>query len=166
MSESEHPWYPLLIHPTTEEPYLRLPIPHSRIILTPPRPTDAAELVPLINHPDVFPWIGGDLAKPQTVDTANWWLDKGRAESKRVLQSLDSAETIVDGFPLSVLRETGPSGELDGSEIFLGDFTWKRHKGDGLPEAEKAAYMSKNNERKAGDPEIVWDVGCRLLQLV
>jgi hypothetical protein len=49
----------LRANPTTGEVFLRLPAPHENIIITPPRESDAADLVLILNDTRVYKFLVG-----------------------------------------------------------------------------------------------------------
>jgi hypothetical protein len=49
--------HPLQLNPITKEPFLRLPAPHDNIIVTPPRLSDAPDMVIAMNDEHIYPWL-------------------------------------------------------------------------------------------------------------
>jgi len=154
---------PLQLNPITGEPFLRLPAPHSHIIYTPPRLSDAPELVPVLNDPKVYRWVHSP-PWPFTLEDGISWLKYRTTATDALLNQLkdvDEAEPdapllAVGGCPLEIIREQRP----DGSDIYVGTcditragFDWE------LDEEKRTKLKEENNAREAGDPEIVWTIG-------
>lgn len=145
----------LQVNPTTGEVFLRLPAPYENIIITPPRYSDADDIVTILNDPRVYKFLLGP-AIPHHHHHAMDWLRRVKSNSDRVLESLREGKTVVDGCPVQHIREVQP----DGTELYLGDLTVSR---DGWPEIEdkdlRARMAKENLEKPVGDPSIVWTMG-------
>jgi len=153
--------HPLEVHPKTGEPFLRLPVPHEHIILTPPRIEDLDALIAITNDPLVYPWMGP--AAPFSREHAENWLQRMISDSDSVIRDLEEAQTdkelkMVDGCPARCIREQQP----DGTELFLGHISFSRCKWWELSEERRKPLVTENEARKAGDSEIVWQIAGKL----
>ncbi|KAF8166547.1 hypothetical protein K438DRAFT_1774990 [Mycena galopus ATCC 62051] len=143
-------------NPTTREPFLRLPAPFSNYIITPPRMSDVAQSVEIMNDPFVFKWMG--RSTPYTADNAEAWLTKVKAQANAAAEELRgvSEPHPVSGCPVRHIREE----QADGTDLFIGDVGLARSSWSEVLDAEeRARLVAENNARPAGDPEIVWHVG-------
>ena len=146
----------LQVNPTTGEVFLRLPAPHENIIITPPRDSDVVDLVLILNDPRVIKFLLG-LPFPYLSHHAEEWLGTMKSKSAKILEDLREGKTVVDGCPVQYVREVQP----DGTELLLGDVTATRYVY--WSEGDLREKMIKDNlEKPAGDPSIVWMIGCAL----
>ena len=145
----------LQVNPTTGEVFLRLPAPYENIIITPPRYSDAADIVSILNDPRVYKSLIGP-AFPYHHHHAMDWLGRMKNRSDKVLEDLHEGKTVVDGCPVQHICEVQP----DGTELYLGDLSVSRN---GWLEVEdkdlRAKMTSENLEKPVGDPSIVWTMG-------
>lgn len=149
----------------TGEPFIRLPHPHENLILTPPRLTDVAALMAVLNDPKVYLTLEGP-PNPYLESHAVDWLEriiKASADSLREFREVeearragDTSRQFVGSHPIRYIREV----QEDGTDIFLGDVLIDRC---GYPDVEngteKAGLVKANEAREIGDEEIVWCVG-------
>lgn len=145
----------LQVNPTTGEVFLRLPAPHENIIITPPRESDADDLVLMLNDPRIYKFL---LTPPFPYyhHHAEEWLRMTKTKSDGILKSLRKGETVVDGSPAQYIREIQP----DGTESLLGDVSVTRHGWLAISDEEQRVKMAKeNSEKPVGDPNIVWTIG-------
>ncbi|KAH9937339.1 acyl-CoA N-acyltransferase [Fomitopsis serialis] len=153
--------HPLQVNPTTGEPYLRLPSPHSNIIVTPPRMSDVDASVRELNDRKVVDWLIGP-PYPYLPSHAEEWVATAKQASDAILADLQRDEPnkarsplkFVGGCPVHRLREVGE----DGTDTFVGDISFRRcafpHEGE-----EQSVRCEENAARAVGDPSIVWCVG-------
>jgi hypothetical protein len=145
--------FPLEVNPNTGEPFIRLPSPHENIIITPLRANDGERLASILAEPQVAEWMGG--FNP----TAEWLartVSQGKAELQMLGNKTDEELTVVDFCPVRSIREV----QEDGTEVLIGDIGIRRCTWSEIAnEYERAQKVSKNNDRQAGDGEIVWQVG-------
>ncbi|OJT15954.1 hypothetical protein TRAPUB_13378 [Trametes pubescens] len=156
-------FYPLQRHPSTGEPYLRLPEPFDRIIITPPRREDVPHIVAILNAEAVKRWLDG-LAFPYLECHGEDWVAQTKEKSDMVMHELRVAEeeqprgplAAVSGCPVSCLR-----GVIDdGTDVYLGAIEFSRcNFPDVRDRAEKERLVARNESRRRGDPHIVWCVG-------
>ena len=148
----------LQVNPTTGEVFLRLPAPHENIIITPPRYSDAAEIVLILNDPRVCKFFIGPPF-PHRLHHAEEWVGRIKNKSDEILEDLRKGKTVVDGCPVHHIQEVQP----DGTELFLGDVSVRRGGWlniDNYANETLLAEMTKENmERPVGDPGIVWAIG-------
>lgn len=149
---------PLFLNEKTQEPYLRLPSPHSNIILTPPRlnDNDSNEIVQLLNDRRVFQWLA-NTPYPYHLEHAKQWLESTLKEAEKILQQLEETQGgFVEGCPVRILREVKENGE----EVFLGDCEiGKWGFDDILDPGERGRLKSENEKRGPGNPETIWGIG-------
>lgn len=154
--------HPLQVNKRTGEPYLRLPSPNDKIILTPPRlPDDIPPSVAFLNDPKIYPWMGSMKHHPYLPEHAEASLTKVKARSDRVLHELAEAASndelrVVDVCPIGCIRE-----ELeDGSDVYIGDIGFSRCTWPEVTDVEERERLIAENEaKKPGDPEIIWQIG-------
>ncbi len=155
---------PLERHPHTDEPFIRLPSPQDRIIITPPRREDVPSIVAILNDYPIKKWLDGPPF-PYLDEHAEDWIARTKEQSDAVMQELRRANeedpygplVTVSGCPVSCLRGV----QEDGTEVFLGVVEFTRC---GYPDLlngqERERIVSRNESRKRGDPETVWCIGC------
>ncbi|EIW86924.1 hypothetical protein CONPUDRAFT_115792 [Coniophora puteana RWD-64-598 SS2] len=150
---------PLQINEKTGEPFLRLPAPHDRIILTPPRESDKVNIVPILNDERVWRWLQGPPV-PYLPEHADLWIDGSARECQDVLEELE-ADTSKPGEPIKLV-EMCPARMLrevqeDGSEVYIGDIGIVRSRMDHiLDPLERAERIKENEEKELGDLTILW----------
>ena len=163
MTMPESQFHPLQFNPETGEPFLRLPIPHNNIIITPPRMSDAAAIVKNMTDPALYIWLTGP-PHPYLPKHAEYWLDKIKAATDASFEKLRRANEeqpegppiLVDESPVRTIREV----REDGSELFLGDIALLREMWPDEEDRElKKTLTEANAARELGDPEIVWCIG-------
>ena len=159
-------FFPLERHPETGEPYIPLPAPYDRIIVTPPRRDDVPRMVTIMNDAPVKKWLDGPPF-PYLDVHAEDWITRTRDVSDRVMHELRVANeeyprgpfTTVSGCPVACLRAI----RADGEEDFLGAIEFTRcGYPDLLDREERERLVAKNESKNRGDPEIVWCIGCEL----
>lgn len=174
---------PIHWNPLPNEPYLRLPAPHTNIILTPGRLSQADQtctaLVQILNDPLVYPWLEGP-PYPYLHSHGVEWVEKECAANAETLSDLrrehqgsntsSRAESqpqtrYHDIFPFSNIREV-VSRDADGNplqDVLIGDVSLRRYSFYEYPygSAERAEAQRVNNELPAGDGRIVWGLGSR-----
>jgi hypothetical protein len=143
----------------TGEPFLRLSAPFSNIIITPPRMSDVEPSVAILNDPKVGTWMGPPMStQGYSVAKAQKWLARVKEETDAAALELQSTpDGPFSGCPVRHIREV----QEDGSEVFIGDVGLSRSSfTDVLDAEERSRLVAENNARAAGDPDIVWHVGC------
>ncbi|KAI0825006.1 hypothetical protein BC628DRAFT_1410437 [Trametes gibbosa] len=157
-------FYPLQRHPRTGEPYIQLPAPYHRIIITPPRREDVSHIVAILNAGPVKKWLDG-LTFPYLECHGEDWVAQTKERSDAVLHELRIAAeeqprgplAAVSGCPVSCLRGVDDHSDAD---VYLGAIEFSRcNFPDVRDRAEQERLVSKNEGRKTGDPRIVWCVG-------
>lgn len=180
---------PAAAHPILE-PFLPLssPTPSTLpLILTPPRPSDAAALVQTLNDPLVALQLQGP-PYPYSDALAGEYVALKISETERLLERLGerarralrpSAEADIAGEG-SVRggkdRDTDEDGEpwLDELPLcavrradtgeYVGDFGVHRWRFEDVPEGQERERAIKENEAKvAGDSSVLWSFGCASL---
>ncbi|KAF9074968.1 acyl-CoA N-acyltransferase [Rhodocollybia butyracea] len=147
--------HPLKVNPSTGEPFLPLDS-HPGFIITPPRLSDIVLLPDLLNDPNVHPWLKGP-PYPYTLEHSRAWVTEKVEEATALLQELESSSEgslkVVGGCPIRYIREV----KEDGTDVLVGDIGLQRSDGVDLQNAPR--LLDVNNQRKAGDPEIIWSMG-------
>jgi RimJ/RimL family protein N-acetyltransferase len=155
--------YPLQVNAYTGEVFLRLPPPHSHIIITPPRISDVPSVIANMNDPRVYETISGPPF-PYTEEHAVWWINTIKTQTDNVLRELEDVHShnpeaplcIVGHCPVRILREE----KEDGADMFLGDCGLTRWGYQTVTDSlERQRLAQANEDRPLGDPEILWDVG-------
>ncbi|KAF8486709.1 hypothetical protein JB92DRAFT_2759409 [Gautieria morchelliformis] len=151
---------PLLLNERTKEPYLRLPPPHSNIILTPPRLNDTEATVQILNDRRVFQWLA-TTPYPYNTDHSKQWIEITSQEAERLLRQLEeTAGGFVGGCPVRILREVKENGD----QVFLGDCTIGKWGFEDIQDpVEREKLKMENDQRPPGDPETVWGFGADYL---
>jgi RimJ/RimL family protein N-acetyltransferase len=147
---------PLLLDERTKEPYLRLPPPHSNIILTPPRLSDSEAIVQILNDRRVFQWLES-TPYPYHTDHAKQWLEATLQEAEMLLRQLEeTAGGFVGGCPVRILREVKENGD----QVFLGDCGIGKWGFDDVQDpVEREKLWKENDQRLPGDLGTVWGFG-------
>jgi len=145
----------LQVNPTTGEVFLRLPALYENIVITPPRYSDAADIVSILNDPRVYKSLLGP-AFPYHHHHAMDWLGRMKNRSDKVLEDLREGKMVVDGCPVQHIREVQP----DRTELYLGDLSVSRNGWLEVEDKDLRARMTDENlEKPVGDPSIVWTIG-------
>lgn len=109
----------LRANPTTGEVFLLLLAPHENIIITPPRESDAADLVLILNDPRVYKFLVGPPI-PYHLHQAEEWLEMAKKDSDEALEDLRKGKMVVGGCPVQRTREARSDGtEFLPSSFFL-----------------------------------------------
>lgn len=162
----------------SKEPYLRLPAPHSNIILTSHYLENLEEtyatLIETLNDPRVYPWLEGP-PYPYSRYDAEQWVNLVYNENKRVLESLredlsegsTDAGKLYDISPFSCIREVVEQDPVTGEpirDVFIGTIGLSRYPFYEHPygSEERAEAQRQNDALPAGDGNIVWSIGCKL----
>ncbi|KZV65568.1 hypothetical protein PENSPDRAFT_586635 [Peniophora sp. CONT] len=154
--------HPLEWDATRNEPFLRLPAPHSHIILTPPRMSDAEQNVEALNDPKVYnglsspPW-------PMTLEDATWWSTKIVGEWNEQLPQLEEAAArgedaplVTFGFcPVRAIRDSTKEDQPFLGDLQLGrtQFEWE------ADEDERKRIIDANEALPPCDPAIIYTIG-------
>ncbi|KAI0801140.1 GNAT domain-containing protein [Fomes fomentarius] len=156
-------FHPLERHPRTGEPFIRLPAPLDRIIVTPPRREDVPHIVAILNDYPIKRWLDGPPF-PYLDIHAEDWVTKTLEQSESVMRELRVANeedpqgppASVSGCPVGCLRGV----EEDGREVYLGAIEFTRC---GFPDLlnreEQERLVTRNESKRRGDSEIVWCIG-------
>ncbi|KIP04988.1 hypothetical protein PHLGIDRAFT_92733 [Phlebiopsis gigantea 11061_1 CR5-6] len=154
---------PLRFNPKTGEAYIPFPAPHTNLILTPPRLTDANANYAMMNDPKVISTLEGP-PYPYLESHATEWVTSITKEAEAALQeykdavaqSTDGSRKLVSRCPVRYIREV----QEDGTDVYLGDVDIHRC---GYPDvqdaAERARLCRENESRELGDPELMWCIG-------
>lgn len=162
--------HPLQVNPLTGEPFLRLQPPHANIILTPPRLSDVASLVEILNDPGVYKMLSAPPF-PYRLEDGEQWLGMITEEAKAAIAQLKDAYDrhivsgaghggalpYVDVCPLRYIREVAE----DGSETLIGEICPHRCEfPDAHKDPEECERLAKANaDLPPGDPSIIWCIG-------
>ncbi|KIJ38427.1 hypothetical protein M422DRAFT_104847, partial [Sphaerobolus stellatus SS14] len=149
----------LQLHEETKEPFLRLPPPHSNIILTPPRVNDEeiSAIVSILNVEKVTKWLQGPPF-PYKPEHAKYWLEENKQSTDAIIKEIESKEPgyFIGGCPVRILREITE----DGREIFLGDCgidAWGFE--EIADQEERKRLVEENSKKEPGDPDKEWSFG-------
>ncbi|KAI0319035.1 hypothetical protein OF83DRAFT_867889 [Amylostereum chailletii] len=160
--------HPLEVNSSTGELFLRIPAPHSNIIITPPRLSDAPSIVPIQNDPAIYRWL---VAPPFPFfeEHATGWLETVKKATDQAWAELqeaaatDAPPCMTSACPVRSIREVKP----DGTDEYLGDcefrksgFLWV------IDKDERAKLIAENEAYVAGDPRTIWSVGCESSLLI
>lgn len=162
----------------SQEPYLRLPAPHSNIILTSHHLEHLEEtyatLIETLNDPRVYPWLEGS-PYPYFREDAEQWVNLVYNENKEVLESLRAefsegsmgAHRFYDVSPFSCIREVVDQDPVTGDpirDVFIGTIGLTRYSFYEYPcgSEEREEAQRKNDALPTGDGKIIWGIGCKL----
>ncbi|TCD65677.1 hypothetical protein EIP91_002304 [Steccherinum ochraceum] len=153
-----HSMRPLQTDPVTGEPFLRLPNPLERIIITPPRLDDAEVITSIMAHDSVVKWLAV-VPRPYTLKDAEEWLEGSTREADEALAEMRAEMEegrSMGSCPLRSVREV----QADGSQLLIGGVGVGRTSFSYLEDDEEAKRLALDNEKRAtGDPNIVWEIG-------
>ncbi|KAJ7929034.1 hypothetical protein B0H13DRAFT_2652569 [Mycena leptocephala] len=131
--------------------------PPSISVLTPPRASDAAAIVDIVNDPAIHPWLG----RPKTtfvLEDAQRLVEEFTLASDMVTKSLQEATSSdlfpVEDCPVRSIRELKDNG----TDVYLGNIAFKRCNWWDVPGPERDRLIAQNTAHPIGDPEIVWQV--------
>jgi hypothetical protein len=165
----------------TQEPYLRLPEPHTNIIITAHRPHSLHEtssaLARILNDPDVafrlqrtpYPYSksdGEEWVKANCKDQEDILsiLRKELEEPQNPGDLLHQKRQFFDICPFTCIREVLKNNPETGDpleDILIGDIRLARSTFDEYPEGseERAQAQKENDGLLAGDEKIEWSFG-------
>ena len=148
-------------HAHGKELFLRLPSPHSEIIITPPRPSDVEDQVEGLNDLNVAQWLQGP-PYPYTIEDSKEWTaitTKTCAEAEASYEKLMQGDGSMglESAPVCIIREEDPK---TGVQKYLGAIGIRRAAFEEIPdEQERTEAKMANDALKAGDEAIVWSIG-------
>jgi hypothetical protein len=147
-------------------PFLRLPLPHSNIILAIGRDSDGPAIISMLNDPAVYMNLAGPPF-PYTQAHFDARFQETSSEIEIALAEFRDIEASrgelngrkwVNGIPFSVIRKINPQ---TGKDTLIGDFYIRRNGFIEIENEEDRKRMKdKNDGLEAGDPNIVWETGC------
>ncbi|GLI73172.1 hypothetical protein PoHVEF18_001382 [Penicillium ochrochloron] len=165
----------------TQEPYLRLPEPHTNIIITPHRPNrldeTASALARILNDPNIalrlqntpYPYSkpeGEEWVKANCKDQEDILsiLRKELEEPQNPGDLLHQKREFFDTCPFTCIREVLKTNSETGAsieDILIGDVRLARSTFDEYPEGseERAQAKKENDGLLAGDENIEWSFG-------
>ncbi|OKL56330.1 hypothetical protein UA08_08409 [Talaromyces atroroseus] len=183
----------VLILTDNSEPYIRLPAPHSHIILTPPRLVEAREekdnveksppesdintAVSALNDKRVYLKLES-TPYPYMREHAIAFARQGHADTQRILQQQQQQGEWFDGCPFRDIRDTSsPSSsfldagdaDIEHQEIAqatkIGDLLLHHYPFYELPvdSPERKTAQEKNAALPAGHEDLIWGIGFWLL---
>lgn len=153
----------------SREPYIRLPSPHSNILITPPRPTtDASPMTRILNSPLVYPHLSGPPYPYQQSDAESFLLMISRAcedslnEYLEILDGKSGRKWLSNGLPVRSIREEVADEKGEVEWRFLGDVEVRRALlVEVRDEDERERKKKVNDELEVGDEGVEWEVGCK-----
>ncbi|KAJ7173545.1 hypothetical protein C8R46DRAFT_116654 [Mycena filopes] len=151
----------LQYNPTTGEPFLRLPPPFANIIITPPRMSDVAPSVAIMDDPAVAPCMGNRVGQ-YTPEKAERWLARVKAQTDAVLAAQKDNGAPMSGCPVRHMREERADADGTGTDdVYIGDVGLVRSGWSEVLDAETRTRLANANAAlPAGDPDIAWHIGC------
>ncbi len=158
-----------------------VPHPTSSIILTPPTIDDGRDVVAALNDPRVYMNLNGPPYPYTEDDYLGWYgvIEEAARTSSEEMHAIESSWQIAQeaaqnpggcrkkwmgrSWWVSAIREVISERPETGEETkFLGEITVRR---SGflfiLDEAERQKKTDENNSLEAGDPKILYEVGCK-----
>ncbi|KIW38052.1 uncharacterized protein PV06_10023 [Exophiala oligosperma] len=163
----------------TSDASFKIPVPHptSRIYLTPPRREDDDVVIAALNDPRVYMNLSSPPYPYTSDDRRSWFahIEKIAQHNAFGIGQFKKQPYLVSGAQaggaVPWLGEVGWAAtireivaEADGNERYLGEITVSR---SGflfvLDVAEREKARLENDNLRAGDPNIVWEVGFYLV---
>lgn len=159
-----------------DKPYLRLPPPNTSITLTAYRPDDAPILISMLNHPAVYMNLAGPpfpyLQTHHNSKVEQLEVDQRTAvkEFREFVKQRGKQRKWVGTVPFTVIRENtgvceggGDNGEREeGQGTAIGDLVFRRSDFyDINDEKEREVTKARNDALEPGNPDIVWEIGCK-----
>ncbi|OOQ83405.1 hypothetical protein PEBR_34816 [Penicillium brasilianum] len=170
----------------TKEPYLRLPEPHTNIIITPHRPNSLNEtssaLVKILNDPRVALRLQS-TPYPYSTSDGEQWVKANCKDQEGILSALredfeklgnsvvqNNSSNVLprkreffDICPFTCIREVLKTDSPTGNpleDILIGDVRLARSSFDEYPEGseERCLAQKQNDELLAGDENVVWSL--------
>lgn len=152
-------------------PFLRLPHPHTNIIITLPRYSDGEEVLIAFNDPRVYMNLANPPF-PYTLPDWEWAFERFSSTSNRALdelikveaarQTISTSETekwVGSAMPMISIREVNSA---NGEQRFIGNINVRR--GDFMTTVdpdERKRLADANQAMEAGDERIEWELGCK-----
>lgn len=174
-------------NPLTQEPYLRLPEPHSNIIITPYRADKIDEtvtrVVELLNDPRIYMWLETTPVPYLREHGVEWVTDSlkqtegilailqrefakegGMFSSQGQLNGLERPQQYFDVCPFTCIREVLAADAKTGAplnDILIGDIKLGRYTfyEHPLGSEERDRARRENDALPAGDENIIWTLG-------
>lgn len=164
-----------------------IPVPHpsSSIALTPPRKSDGPEVLATLNDQRVYMNLIGPPYPYTQKDWEEWYsfISYAALECSRELQAIqhlrqtsgagdseiDSQRTRWVSQPMwpSTIRELPEPNSSSDTGRFIGAITVERGQFlYVLDDRERQRWKRENDSLAAGDPKIIWEVGCRSTTLL
>jgi len=153
-------------------PFIRLPAPHTNIIITPPCYSDGDAVITVLNDPRVymnlagppFPYAKKDwderfpMIEKATSDALTEWREVAKSRNEMGDGNQLEKRWMSRGLPVSAIRDVDP---VTGEQKFVGDIGVRRREFMILEDQEERKRLIQENEAlEAGDPEIAWEMGC------
>lgn len=152
-------------NPLTDEPYLRLPSPHSSIIITPYRPLNAADqsiMVQNMNDPLVVTWLIGPPF-PYKPENAEFWVNMSLPQCEAILEEVKAQkqEQYVSGSPFRCIREIVEEDEQGiKRDVLIGGVDVVEYPFLEFAEGsqERAEGVRRNHALEVGSGKKVWGI--------
>ncbi|KMU82585.1 hypothetical protein CIHG_00366 [Coccidioides immitis H538.4] len=162
----------LQFNPTTNEPFLSVPIPSSpngpdttsHIIITPYRPDqDVEPILTSLNDPIIYKWLRTPPV-PYTREHAEEWIRLCKGSSDKLIPEIEEWQRgerkWLSGCPVRAIREVRQTKDGQVEEVLLGDVGLIRYTfDDTLDESEREEMKRINDEREVGDERTIWTLG-------
>jgi hypothetical protein len=143
-------------------PYIPFPPPHQSLRLTPPRYADGVNAARIHNDPKVYMNLSGPPFPYTQESWDSWWPIVSKVASDALAEFEDvqagKRKWVRAGSPVMVIREM--KGDGDGE--LIGDIAIRMQEFLLIKDvAERKRARDENEGFEAGDPRIVWEMGCK-----
>ncbi|KAK1224143.1 hypothetical protein PQX77_012947 [Marasmius sp. AFHP31] len=136
-----------------DRPFIRLPEPHTNLVIATPSLDDVDSSVRIMNDPGVLKWVQGSTSF-YTTKRAEDWINGVKKSSATLLQ--EPLNAWVDGCPFRHIMDL----KADGTCEFIGDIGISRSNwADIMDQEERQRLLEENNLRPTGEQAILFQVG-------
>jgi hypothetical protein len=153
---------------SNDSPIIRLSAPHTKIIITPPRYSDGEAVISMLSDPRVYMNLAGPPYPYAQKEWDEWFpiIEKGShdallewREAEKSRKDGGYGKRWVKGAPVIAIRDVDPVTREQKLIGIIGvarmDFMIK------AANDENKRKQEVNEALDAGDPEIVWELGCK-----
>ena len=153
---------------SNDSPIIRLSAPHTNIIITPPRYSDGEAVIFMLSDPRVYMNLAGPPYPYAQKEWDEWFPIIERSSHDALLEWKEAEKSRKDGgygkrwvkgAPVIAIRDVDPVTREQKLIGIIGvarmDFMIK------AANDENKRRQEVNEALDAGDPEIVWELGCK-----
>jgi hypothetical protein len=142
-------------------PFIPFPAPHEDLRLSVSIYTDGEVMQKILNDPRVYTNLLGPPFPYTQKSWDEWWLISSKVSDDSIteLQEIQQGKRkwVGAGSPITVIRKMNS----DGTGVFIGNIGIRRREFFSIQnEVERKRAKDENDALEAGDPRIVWEIGC------